>query len=71
MMQHISPDLMRAYAEFTPDGRPMDRNREKLRGFRQSLNERMRTPQGAIGAKPVSVLLASAITRLWLKPAKV
>lgn len=37
MMYGISPSMMRAYAAYTPEGRPTDRNRENFRTYRRSL----------------------------------
>lgn len=37
MLDHISPDLMRACAKFTPSGLPKNIDRENLRRFRRSV----------------------------------
>ena len=36
MLDQISPDIMRAYARYTPSGQPKDIDRENLRRFQRS-----------------------------------
>lgn len=70
MLDQISPDLMRAYAQFTPAGLPKDIDRENLRRFRRSMQNHM--VETDAGAQPNSFvsLLDTVLASLRLRTSK-
>lgn len=63
-MHNISLDLMRAYAQYTPDGRPVDIGRENYRGLCRLAKERAQKPETGINKMTVPAMLRFAIVRL-------
>ncbi|WP_158966897.1 hypothetical protein [Chachezhania sediminis] len=63
MQAEIYSDLLRATARFTPDGRPVDRNRDHLMAFRQA----RKGPAAATAAKGPG-RLRTLLGALWQRP---
>ncbi len=66
MLQHTSPDLLRACAQYAPDGRPTDRDRENFRQFQRQTAERKQAtlPYGWADRTAALIERLSAFLRL-------
>ncbi|SFI86751.1 hypothetical protein SAMN04487991_1107 [Celeribacter neptunius] len=63
MMHIISSDLIRAYAEFSADGHPINRERANLRAFRQARRAERSAARAAKRSMPLWRHLASGFLR--------
>ena len=64
-MYQVSSDMMRAYAEFAPDGRAKNKNRENLQELRRSQSDKRLHRQDRSVAIFVIATWASVIP--WLR----
>ena len=68
MIQGVSPEMMRAYAQYTPDGRATDKDRENSRKFQLILREEEKCSERATMSSVFSGLLVAAFTFVKSRP---